>query len=73
VVTQVNRCIVDLFELGREVLAGDATSEAEAVKHYVGAEEEGTTIATAGQLRSHGDHIYDRRRHDFFATCGLAL
>ena len=60
------------FAVGSEVVAFDGPDELrEALDHYLGADDERTAIATAGQERSHRDHTYEVRLQQLFETCGL--
>lgn len=62
VVTHSNRGVRGLYEAGKEVVAVDSTAELrEAVRHYLGADDERSRIADAGQRRAHRDHTYAQR------------
>lgn len=72
VITHRTEGIDALFEVGTEVVAVDTAAELrDAVLHYLAAPGERTTIAAAGQRRSHADHTYQHRLRSLGQTCGF--
>lgn len=62
VVTHSNQGVSQLFEPGKEVVAVDSIAELrEAIGYYLGAPEECSEIANAGQRRAHREHTYENR------------
>ena len=65
--------IAQYYQPGVEIVTFDSQRElGEAINYYLGADEERSAIAKAGQLRAHRDHTYPRRLGELLQIIGLA-
>ncbi len=62
VITHSNPGVREVFEPGEEVVAVESLTELrDAIAYYLGAEDERSRIAEAGQRRAHSEHTYGHR------------
>ena len=61
-ITDLKDNLSDLFDIGKEVLAYSSPEEAvELIRYYLDHPYEASTIARAGQIRTHSEHTYSHR------------